>query len=346
MRPEDRESLLWALSEIADRTPRDDATSDDSIVPDSTLRAYREGRLSDDEARRVERRLVADPACRRRLEELAGAAPAAAPLDVRRRLLEDFGGGPRPRTRRSFFWRLGLAAAAMVALATGWLILRPRPAPLPAYEVQIAALTERRDVAGAGAGTVAEAYADSTVTIDATVVGRGIKDVEVGVYRTAGDRLERIAEDGLRRFEQIGAVRIEAPASTLVGETLGEHEVFVVIGWSGSLPETVTLRPGHDPAAALAAGGHQVHRLTLRLVAERSATPVTTSPGDRLAFALRVLPAEPRLRRAGRSDPLHHQTRRSHVFPTTRFPFFAAFAQSGAPHRTGIRILDSLPAVA
>ncbi len=317
MRPEDRESLLWALSEIADRPSRDgeatadDETLSDSTLPDSTLRAYREGRLSDDEIRRVERRLVADPACRRRLEQLAGAAPPAAPLDVRRRLLEDFGGGARPRARRSFFWRFGLAAAAMVTLATGWLILRPRPQPLPAYDVRIAALTERRDAADAG--TVAEAYADSIVTIDATVVGRAVKGVEVGVYRAAGGRLEKVAESDPSRPERVGAVRIEAPASTLVGETPGEHEIFVVIAWRGSLPAAVTLRSGRDPAAELAAGGRQVHRLTLRLVAERSATPVTTSPGDLLASALWALSAEERLHRARRGDPLHHQTRRPHV---------------------------------
>ncbi len=269
MRPEDRESLFWALSEVAD-----DPTVPDSTVPDSTLRAYREGRLSEDEAGRVERQLVADPASRRRLEELAGVAPAAAPLAIRRRLLEDFGEPTtRPRRARRWFWRLGLAAAAMVMLATGWLILRPRQEPLPVYEVRIAALTERRDQASAG--TFAEAYADSMVTIDATVTGRAVEDVEVGVYRVAGSRLERV-EDGVfrrqRRPESLGAVRFEAPAAGLVGEQPGDHEVFVVIAWRGRLPVAVMLRPGADPAVALAAGGRrQVHRLTLRLLAERSA---------------------------------------------------------------------------
>ncbi len=317
MRPEDRESLLWALSEIADRTPRDDVEAGDSPLPDSTLRAYREGRLSDDEIRRVERRLVADPACRRRLEELAGASPDAPLLDVRRRLLEDFGEpAPRRGPRRSTFWRLGLAAAAMIALASGWLILRPRTAALPEYEVRIAALAERRDAAATG--TVAEAYADSTVTIDATVAGTAVEGVEIGVYRASGGRLERVAERELSRLDRYGAVRIEAPAAVLVGDQPGVHEIFVVIAWRGALPASPALQPGSDPAEALAAGGRQVHRLILRLVAERSATPVTTSPEDRLAHAPR----------AGHSDPRHHQTRRSHVQPHTVFPDSPAFVST------------------
>ncbi len=290
MRPEDRESLLWALSEIAvsrDHTAvPSDSTLDDSTLDDSTLRAYREGRLSEDDSRRLERRLVADPASRRRLEKLAGQVPASAPPGIRRRVLESIG-GPRARprqVRRRLRWRLGLAAAAVLVIAVGWLTLRSRQVLPPAYEVRIAALTERRDQGVAA--TVAEAYADSTVEITATVAERAVLGVEVGIYRVAGRRLERVGDsDRVRRRKRPGAVLIEAPAAELVGEEPGEHEIFVVIAWRGRLPAAVAFQPGADPAAVLAAGGRrQVHRLTLRLLAERSAELLDSiSPDEEVA---------------------------------------------------------------
>ncbi len=262
MRPEDRESLLWDLSEIADRAPTGDA-----LVPDTTLRAYRRGDLGEDEVRQVERLLMANPANRRRLEEIAGLAPAAAPAALRRRVLDATAGSGSNGGRRSRRWWPALAAAALVAIAAGWLILRPRPPALPAYEVQIAALTERRD-SPPSAAAKAEAYADSMVTITATVVERAVAGVEVGLYRVAGGRLERLsADDRIEWLVRPGAVRIRAPAAALVGSQAGRHEVFVAVGRSGRLPAAVVVDPGTDPAAALAAGGRQrVYRLTLRLL--------------------------------------------------------------------------------
>ncbi len=283
MRLEDRESLLWDLSEIENRAPRDD-----SLVPDATLRAYRRGELGEDETRQVERLLVAYPANRRRLEELAGLAPVAAPAGLRRQVLEAAtrgGAEPARRLRRPWPWRLAVAAAAVVVVAVGWLSSRTPPlSVVPAYQVQIAALTDLRDAEPrepASPATAAEAFADSTVTITATAFESAVDGVEIGLYRAVSGRLERVPEGGrVERLERQGAVRIRAPAAELVGSEPGDHEVFVAIA-GGRLPAAMAFAPGSDPAATLAAGGRrQVHRLTLRLLAETSAEPVAGESTD------------------------------------------------------------------
>ncbi len=279
MQPEDRESLFWSLSELGDRAPRSDAVAGDEL-----LVAYRRGELPEDEARRVEAILMGNPAARRRLAALAGHAPATAPGSLRRRLLDALPGSGLPASgRRSRVrpgkpnpWWIGLAAAAVLVLAIGTL-LRPGAAP-PAYEVGIDALAKRRG-AGEGPGVAAEAFAGTTVTITATVAEQAVAGVEVALYRAARGRaerggLERIPGDRLGRRERPGAVLFEAPAAALVGRLPGDYEIFVVVGWEGKLPAVVAHAPGDDPASALAAGGRRgVHRLTLRLLAERSADP-------------------------------------------------------------------------
>ncbi len=285
MQPEDRESLLFRLSELADpaeRGPADvgatpaspsDAGATQTLLDDATLQDYRQGRLTDDEARRVEAQLIAVPANRRRLEELAGIALPVAPAGVRRRLLESTG-RPQVRRRRRR-WTAGLlAAAAGLAAVAGWTLLRPQLS-LPTYEVQIAALAERRSAPpepGAASST-AEAYAETMVVIDATVAEQAVRDVEVGLYRAAAERLERVAGDRLEVHQRRGAVRFKAPAAELVGPAAGDHEIFVVIAWKGDLPASVALE-GSGGAAALAAPGlREVHRLTLRLLAPSQPPP-------------------------------------------------------------------------
>ncbi len=271
MQPEDRESLFWSLSEIGDR-----ATRSGAAVGDEVLAAYRRGELPEAEARRVEAILVGNPAARRRLAALVGHSPAAAPGSLRRRLVEGQGGtGRRSRVRRPERpgrpWWLGLAAAAVLVLAVGTLTLRPGAAP-PAYEVGITALSERRGPESeTGTGeTAAEARVETLVEITATVAEQAEAGVEVGLYRAAAGRLERIPEgDRLVRRTRRGVVQLAAPAADLVGRVPGDYEIFVVVAWEGKLPPPVALAPGEDPSAALALGGRRgVHRLTLRLLAE------------------------------------------------------------------------------
>ncbi len=284
MRPEDREELFFTLSELAEK-----AGEEASLLSDLTLEAFREGELSDSETADVERQLVGNPANRRRLEALAASALATPAAGLRRGVLEAVmrdrnrgkaDSGLRRLSRRR--WRPVLAAAAVLfcALGLGLWTLRSQPEPPPAYSVQIAGLKERRGLGEPGLGELAqmtEAYAETQVTISATVVERAVAGVEIGLYRLAGGGLERLPLSGnLVRNELQGVVVFEAPASSLVGSQPGQYEIFIVIAWKGDLP--ALMAPGEDPMAALAAHGRRrVHRLTLRLLAERSAGPLINS---------------------------------------------------------------------
>ncbi|MEM7355203.1 MAG: hypothetical protein AAF657_30615, partial [Acidobacteriota bacterium] len=167
---------------------------------------------------------------------------------------------------------------------------------LPPYEVTIAALTERRDEAPST--TVAAALADSTVTIDAIVTQGAVAGVEVALYRAVGERLERLSVGGeLRQMQRQGAVRFTAPASTLVGRQPGVYEILLVVGRHGRLPTAIDLDPGVDPTAALAERRLQVHRLTLRLLADDSADLPDTELLDPESRVTELLHPEPTIRR-------------------------------------------------
>jgi len=162
----------------------------------------------------------------------------------------------------------------------GWWTLQPEPEPPPVHAVQIEGLKERRgldDPDQSEPAQATEAYAETRVTIRATVVERAVAGVEVGLYRSSEGSLERLPVGGdLVRTELQGVVVFEAPARVLVGSQPGHYEIFVVIAWQGGLP--VSMAPGKDPMATLAGQGRrQVHRLTLRLLADRSAGPFINS---------------------------------------------------------------------
>ncbi len=272
MQPDDREHIYWALSEIAEGEPLED-----TLVPESTLVAYRNGELTAAEAREVEGLLVRNPANRRRLEAVAGATPTDAPKATRIRILEAVIPSTSWFPARQHRQRLLAVAAVIVLVITfSWWVRRPVPGP-PAYQVTIAALAERRD--SATPDLIAEAYGDSRVTITATVTERAVDGVGVGVYRRVEDRLERLKiGDSLQLEERPGALRFSALAADLVGPEAGVHKVFVVIAWREELPAAIRLEPEDDPATSLAGGHRQVHQLTLRLLAENSATSINDQP--------------------------------------------------------------------
>lgn len=286
---EDRESLLWALSEVGDQALREEATVPDETFADKTLMGYREGSLPEEEMRCAEAQLVRDPALRRQLAEFAGATVLVAPEAVRRRVLASAAapsaGSPaarspaagRPAVRRWWRWPTGLAAAAVIVLAVGWLAIRPGLDPAfppgldptipPAYDITLRALSDRRGDPPPATGVEASAYPGTRVEITATVAGRAVPGFDVALYRWSGERLERVSAELLSREEQRGAVRFEASAATLAGSEPGVRPIYVVIAAEDDLPAAV--EAADDPEAALAAGGHRrVHRLTLYLQEE------------------------------------------------------------------------------
>ncbi len=268
MRSEDREHILWQLTEADSPSVGGDA------VADEVLDAFRRGELDAQESAEVVRKLTRHPASRRRLLELGKVRLPAAPGRVLRRLLSSHG---RMAVRRLRPLRVAaLLAATLGAVFIGWWLIQPtalRTDSLPAHTVGIAALAIQRD--GPATGQSATAYAETPVSITATVERQARAGVALALFRHSGDRLERIdAGRGVMRTERRGAVRFEAPAHTLVGYQPGEHTIFVVVAWQGDLPRTLSLPRGADPMTELAAGGRRrVYPLPLRLLPSATGPP-------------------------------------------------------------------------
>lgn len=269
MEPDDRQSLLWKLSENVREESSE--VADLEPVDDATLRAYGQGELPAAQRELLEQRLMIDSDCRRRLAELRGVGLPPAPAHIRRHLIERFAGRAGARRRPQRAWRrLGVlpVAAAIVAAVGVAFLLRPSQPPLdvPSYEVSLQGLSERR---GAGAGTdvtEVDVYADTPVVIDAVATERAVDGIEVGLYRPADGGLQRLT-GSLERQERQGAVRFTVPASQLVGPAVGRYELFVVIG-PVPLPAELAMPERGGPeggGATTRDSGRQIHRLLLRL---------------------------------------------------------------------------------
>lgn len=273
MQAEDREQILWQLTEAYT------SSADGEAVSDEVLTAFRRGEFEGEEAARVVRQLIRHPANRRRLLELAELSPKAAPDQILERLL-----ARHDRTSHRFHRSLraaALVAAALGAIVIGWWLLSSQPtpptSPPPAYSVGLTALAVQRD--GAVIDQTADAFAETPVAVVATVEGRAQSGVAVGLFRHTGDHLEQVkVADGLTRSERRGVVTFEVPAHALVGRQPGEHSFFVVVARQddGGLPGSVALPTGSDPIAALEADGRRhAYRLSLRLL-----RPATVAPAN------------------------------------------------------------------
>lgn len=256
MAPKDPEDLLWELSRLGE-------VDTEEPLDDEALRAWREGRMSEEEAAALEKRLADSPASRARLRELAGLAGGGLSPELRERVLARFGERERqnvvdfqrPEPRKPLRWRSRwLPAAALAASVLVAVLVFRTPDPLPpglAYDLTAQGLAlERSGAPGAPSGTV-EAYPDTSVRLDVTPQGAAEGDVEVGLYRRRGGRLERLepgAEISVERAR--GAFRVQGRAGALVGGEPGLRELFIVVARTGDLPDG--LEPGdgprHEPA--------------------------------------------------------------------------------------------------
>ncbi|MEM7585778.1 MAG: hypothetical protein AAF560_20480 [Acidobacteriota bacterium] len=258
----DPEEILWKLSAV-------DRDREDAPLPsDTTLIAYREGRLDETESRRVEALLGHSAEARDRLIELAGEPlPGPSPA-LRERLLP-----PEPRRAsgpsfvRSFSssfsrrWAAPLAMAAGLVLAVGLYLAQPRtPSELPRYDVTVEMLSTVRSAEPAepdGPDVVYRAYPDTSVRIVMEPSEHGAADVELGLYVRRDRQLERLSPGaGLSVTTHRGTAVFEAPASRLVGTVPGSYELFAVA--ASRLPETLPLAAGESAAASLeiATDGH------------------------------------------------------------------------------------------
>jgi len=255
------EQLAWEL-------PRIDADIGHVVPPDETLLAYREGRLSELERRRVEWLLSRSARARGRLVQLAGVEPARPPARIRRRVL----GGAR-----STYWKV---AAALLALALtgslGWFLSERggtaaslRRAALPAdleYEVSVVASAATRSPAESS-----RADARTRVRIFVEPRRHPVAGLEFGVYRVDASQVKRLRPGvEVDVAADRGAAALEAEAVRLVGAEPGTRDFFVVIAPQGSLPPGGAL-DGREPAEWLAsASGGRVYRRSLTVLAGES----------------------------------------------------------------------------
>jgi hypothetical protein len=255
----------------------EDSDGSDRLGPDDArLRAWREGRLGEDEARAVEAALAASPEARDRLAALAGVEAQAPPAELRRRTLRRF--GPAEAAGGGRWWRPVVALAASLVVAVGLLQLfgAGEPNPLPgdlAFDVAVRGLADTRtDTRGAVTDTGAEpatAYPETPLRFAVTPRGAAVADLDFAIYREApgGERLVRAAdsdpESGLATIRvDRGAATLTAPASDLTGplngSAPGRHTLFVVVARRGDLPPEELEVGGDEPAALLHDGGRRL----------------------------------------------------------------------------------------
>lgn len=249
----DPEELLWELSS----TDRDDPDLD--VPPDERLLAYREGRLDDEDARRLETLLAHSAAARQRLIELAEEPVSGAPPAVRERLL--------PARERRWWWPATAAAAACL-LALGLYLVQPAERrEVPPFDVTVELLAEVRSGAAEGA-TSGNAFADTPVRIVMEPAEDSVAGLSLGLYLLRANELVRLVPGEGLRFEAFrGAAVFEAPAARLVGSAPGTHELFVVAA-SRKLPASVELAAGEEAGAALTkAIGGRIYRQSISLLA-------------------------------------------------------------------------------
>ncbi len=256
MNGDDVEKLLGELSLVEESrqgtTPADEA-----------LRAYREGALTEGEARAVETLLAESSAARKRLAELAGVdLPAPAP-GVRDAVLRRLPRAARPQPTR--LWRgpaLG-ALAAGLALAFGLWLFMPRNSGdalsmLPtgsAFSVGVTGYRPDRNSTATASESEAQAFPDTRVEIKVKPEGAVASWVGFGLYRRDGNRLIRLnAELEVAR----GAAVFTARAAGLVGSQPGDYELYVVVAGDRGLARFFTLEPGADPVAAVSVAGRRL----------------------------------------------------------------------------------------
>jgi hypothetical protein len=255
--PNETERILRAL---ADQDLDDDLPAPD----DERLRAWREGRLSVEEARELEALLSHSAAGRRRLIELAGIPRIDSSLPLRR-VRKAVLGEARPRhlwhSQRA--WRSAAAIAAMLVLAVIGIFLRQPALPKGlAYDVSARGLAEVRS----GEATTSEvrAYPGTTVRIVLRPQGDSPAGLSFALFRREGGGLRRVREPEEVRLEsERGSATFSGTASrVLATDVPGHYPVFVVVSARNRLPSHV------ETVDALRSSGRLIYPMTITLLPE------------------------------------------------------------------------------
>lgn len=270
MDPRDSEPLLRQLAQLPE--PEADLPADELLL------AYRRGELPAEEEERLERWLAKSPGARLRLVTLGQpAAPAGPDERVRSRVLASFA---EARSRRRFpraLWALAAAAAVVLGLGLPWLYRSTARAPLPDYQVHLyGGQAQMRGAAGEGPRGEIQAFPDQQIRFLVTPGDRPGAEMEIGLYRIAGGRLERLDGGGFDESRE-GAVLV-LPAAALAGSVPGRHPLYLAVARPGELPQNGAAVSGGGPgkvAAALADGGRRhVSTLYVTILEEEPSFPV------------------------------------------------------------------------
>ncbi len=262
--PQDPEELLWSLASSHRSVSSGEQPTK---LSDDQLLAYRSGQVSESERRPIEKALAHDSALRARLIELAGVHPDAPSAETRARALAaapgaaerpaDSGGGgrvlswPGAASRRK---QLTLLAATLVTVLGAFLVLQPGShEPLPdgfGYSLSTTGLTEVRS---ATSTERLQALPQTLVRITAAPTGQTMADLDFGLYRRDGDRLERLdIGKGIELEVVRGTAELRARAVDLVGDKPGTYSLVVAVGRAGALPRSgVVLPDAADPSIVL-----------------------------------------------------------------------------------------------
>lgn len=239
-------------------------------VDAATLDAYRRGELDAAAAEAVERRLARDPAARAALAVAAGL-PADPPDAVRAAVLASLPAPPRPGTARGArrLWSL-VAAAVFVLMIFSLQVFDRERRPLPQIDAWYDINTEVR---GNGGGEIRREEGDFRIAVEAdqpftiyeAPTWEAEEGIDVGIYRRHGSRIERIdgSELVLRDVTEnaeSGRFVIGRPGDVVGDEPGIERSLWLVVGWKGDLPATISAAVELDDAAVealLAAGGRR-----------------------------------------------------------------------------------------
>jgi hypothetical protein len=253
--PNDVERILHALAgeDLDDGLPAPD---------DERLRAWREGRLSEEEAREMEELLSRSAAGRRRLRELSGIPEIDRSLPLRRVRKAVLDGTRSPRRA----WRSAApiaAIAAMLMLAVIGVFLRQPALPQGlTYDVSARGLAEVRSAEAAPSEV--RAYADTTVRIVLRPQGDSPAGLSFALFRREGGGLRRVREPEEVRVEaERGSATLSGTASrVLATDVPGRYPVFVVVSASKRLPSYV------ETSDALRSSGRLIYPMTITLLPE------------------------------------------------------------------------------
>jgi hypothetical protein len=258
--PNEVERILRALA--------DQELDDDLPAPgDERLRAWREDRLSPEEAREMEGLLARSAAGRRRLIELADISGIDSSLPLRRVRRAVLSQARPRRTSRISPWYSAAAVAASILLAVVGLLFRQPGLPEGlAYDVSARGLAEVRS-AEEMAGEV-RAYPDTTVRILLRPHGDSAAGVSFALFRREGGRLRRVREpDEVRLEAERGSATFSGTAAkVLATDAPGRYPLVVVVSSRKTFPSLVELGSGEEPADALRSSGRLVYPVTIILL--------------------------------------------------------------------------------